>query len=328
MKRIKKISLILVLFTLSFFLFSCKQSKTEYDVMFENVPTYVDEFNISNIKIHIKDTKVDALIDVTKDMISSSDLEKLKESGNHQITINFKNYSTTLDISLIDKPKEPDKPNDPDPEEDEHEGVYFDMAYYSDANGKYGEELKLALRAIISVTTKTETYDQLRTDLATTDKGSSDNTIICFYCRKEMAATWDGGKTWNREHVWPQSLGWFSTTMAGADIHHLRPCHQSENSSRGNTPYGTSSGYYEPKDEVKGDVARILFYMYTRYQEADRYPLNTVCESFEMLLLWNEADPVDALEIQRNEQGYSIQGNRNPFIDYPAYADYIWGSLS
>ena len=315
MKRFKKISLILILFVVSFFLFSCKKSKTQYDILFVDEPTYVDEFELSDIKIHIKDKKIDAYIDVTKDMISTADLEKLKVSGNHQITISFKNYSKTLNISLINK--------------SEHaSGVYVDIEYYYDANGKYGEELKLALRKIISVTTKTETYDQLRTDLAITDKGSSDNTIICFYCRKEMDAAWDGGKTWNREHVWPQSLGWFSTTMAGADIHHLRPCHQSENSSRGNTPYGVSTGYYEPKDEVKGDVARILFYMYTRYQEADRYPLTTVCESFNMLLMWNILDPVDELETQRNEQGYLIQGNRNPFIDYPAYADYIWGSLS
>ena len=317
MKRFKKISFILILFVLSFFLFSCKKEDTQYDILFSNETTYVDEFNLSNIKIHIKNKQIDAYIDVTKDMISSGDLEKLQESGNHQITIQFKDFSSVLNVSLIDRP-EPEPKN----------GVYVDIEYYYDANGKYGEKLKLALRQIISVTTKTETYDMLRTDLAITDKGSQDNTIICFYCRKEMDAAWDGGKTWNREHVWPQSLGWFSTTMAGADIHHLRPCHQSENSSRGNTPYGVSSGYYEPKDEVKGDVARILFYMYTRYQEADRYPLTTVCESFDMLLTWNTMDPVDELEMQRNEQGYIIQGNRNPFIDYPAYADYIWGSLS
>ena len=314
MRRIKKISFIFILLFLSLFLFSCKKNKTSYEIIYENKAVYVNEFDLSDIKLHIKDKKVDAYIDVTEDMISTSDLEKLKTGGEHQITIKFKKFSYTLNITLISK--------------DDGSGVYFDMAYYYDANGKKGEELKIALRTIISKTIKTETYDDLKTDLAITDKGSTDNTIICFYCRKEMDATWDGGKTWNREHVWPQSLGWFSTTMAGADIHHLRPCHQSENSSRGNTPYGVSSGYYEPKDEVKGDVARILFYMYTRYQEADRYPLTTVCESFDMLLMWNVLDPVDDFEVQRNEQGYIIQGNRNPFIDYPAYADYIWGSLS
>lgn len=314
MKRIRKISFIFIILFLSMFLFSCKKSDTSYEIIYENKAVYVNEFNLSDIKLHIKDKKVDAIIDVTKDMISPSDLEKLKTDGEHQITIRFKEFTYVLNITLI-------------PEVEEI-GVYFDMAYYLDANGKKGEELKLALRTIISKTIKTETYEDLKMDLAITDKGSGDNTIICFYCRKEMAATWDGGKTWNREHVWPQSLGWFSTTMAGADIHHLRPCHQSENSSRGNTPYGVSKGFYEPKDEVKGDVARILFYMYTRYQEADRYPLNTVCESFDMLLEWNVSDPVDDFEMQRNEQGYIIQGNRNPFIDYPAYADYIWGPLS
>ena len=240
-------------------------------------------------------------------MLDSSDLEKLKTTGSHDIIVRFKSFKEKITIKLTGFAQ------------------YFDMEYYKNANGKYGQDLKLALRRIISYTIKTETYDDLREDLQKTDKGKTNGTIICFYCHKEMDAKWDNGKTWNREHVWPQSLGWFSTTMAGADLHHLRPCHQSENSSRGNTPYGESVGYYVPNDDVKGDIARILFYMYTRYEEADRYSLNTVCESFDILLTWNKIDPVDEIELQRNEVAYSIQGNRNPFIDYSLYADLIWG---
>jgi len=312
MKRNKRILVLLIIIISLFLLCSCK-NKFECDIIYNAESTRVEDFKLSDIKLHIKNKKVDTLVDVTKDMLSAEDIEKLKTAGNHTITINFKSYSKTIDISLIGQ---------------SGDGVYFDMPYYALANGYKGQELKLALRSIISIQTKTEKYDDLRTDLAKTDKGSTEGTIICFYCQKEMDAKWDGGKTWNREHVWPQSLGWFSTTMAGADLHHLRPCHQSENSSRNNTLYGVSLGYYEPKDSVKGDVARILFYLYVRYQEADRYPLNTVCESFDMLLLWNDLDPVDSLEKQRNELAYSIQGNRNPFIDYPDYADYIWGTLS
>ena len=126
--------------------------------------------------------------------------------------------------------------------------------------------------------------------------------------------------------MWPQSLGWFSTSDAGADLHHIRPTNPSENSSRGNKKYGTStsSGYYEPRDEVKGDIARIIFYLMVRYQEADIYTFKSVAESKELLLEWNTMDPVDAFEMNRNEVAYSIQGNRNPFIDHPECAELIW----
>lgn len=309
MKRNRRIFIILI-FVISLFLLTSCKNKINYEIIYEEQAIEIEDFKLSDIKLHIKNNKIDTIIDVTSDMLSAEDINKLSTAGNHTITIKFKSYTKTINICLLAK--------------EVGSGVYFDMPYYASANGLKGEELKLALRSIISVQTKTEKYDDLRTDLALTDKGSTDGTIVCLYCHKEMDATWDGGKTWNREHVWPQSLGWFSTTMAGADIHHLRPCHQSENSSRGNTPYGVSSGYYEPNDNVKGDVARILFYLYVRYAEADRYSLTTVCESFDMLLIWNDIDPVDSLEIQRNEVAYSIQGNRNPFIDYPDYADYIW----
>ncbi len=199
--------------------------------------------------------------------------------------------------------------------------------YYTGIDGLYGEELKLELREIISVIKKTETYDALRQDLAKTDAGSTPGTIIGFYTHKEMNAKWDQGATWNREHVWPKSKGWFNTSGAGADIHHIRPESSSDNSSRGNKSFGpyNNTTYFCPPDDAKGDVARILFYMLTRYAETDtEYPVTKVAYSMEMLLDWNELDPVDDLEIQRNNEAYKIQGNRNPFIDCPDFANYIW----
>ena len=77
-------------------------------------------------------------------------------------------------------------------------------------------------------------------------------------------------------------------------------------------------------DEAKGDVARIIFYMLTRYSQSDSNGVTKVAQSMNMLLEWNELDPVDALEIQRNKVAEGIQGNRNPFIDYPELADAIW----
>ena len=127
--------------------------------------------------------------------------------------------------------------------------------------------------------------------------------------------------------------------------------------------YGSSNGYYtmsysgggtnkytsnvfEPADDIKGDCARIILYMYMHYNCASNVGnptgwaersyygemhinwvmgCSTVADSFKLLRLWNALDPVSSVEITRNEQGFKMQGNRNPFIDHPSYADKIWG---
>ena len=179
--------------------------------------------------------------------------------------------------------------------------------------------------------------------------GNADGTkLVLFWSGIEIDWVWDGGDTWNREHVWPQSQGWFTTSGAGSDLHHIRPVDSSVNSSHGNNPYGivTNGKYcvtssdngskttqckvggskFEPVDNRKGDTARIIFYLLTRYPNADSYPITNVASSMSMLLEWNASDPVDASEIRRNEAVQGIQGNRNPFIDYPEFANMIWGT--
>ena len=177
--------------------------------------------------------------------------------------------------------------------------------------------------------------------------------LILFYCRHSVNGTWDAGNTYDREHVWPQSLGGFGTSGAGADLHHLRPTSPTINSTRGNKPYGVVKGgsyssikatyngtnylggyytdkYFEPLDEVKGDVARIIMYLVTRYSELETRFSNASTSSFkdcsyETMLEWHELDPVDDLERARNEYVYTVQYNRNAFIDHPEYASLIWG---
>ena len=161
---------------------------------------------------------------------------------------------------------------------------------------------------------------------------------------------------WNREHVWPLSkLGGDTALTAGHDAHHIRPADVSVNSARGNLEFGIASTivsdtyaegssmckksdyYFEPRDEVKGDIARMLFYMAVRYEgdvsgEADLelvFDLTTPKNSYnfgnlELLLEWNRLDPVDDFERNRNNVIYTYQNNRNPFIDYPSLADLIW----
>lgn len=194
--------------------------------------------------------------------------------------------------------------------------------------------------------TSTHTYKTTYANLKTYTKYSDANTgsttrIVDFYTSSTYSGTWDNGSTWNREHVWPQSLGTFTTANCGSDLHHLRPADPKVNSTRGNLPYGevsgsyktattasgTVGGYYtskcfEPKDNVKGDIARILLYCYVRWGESN---LTEVIQSVDVLLDWCKQDPVDTWEMGRNDVVQKIQGNRNVFIDYPEYAWLIFG---
>ncbi len=154
----------------------------------------------------------------------------------------------------------------------------------------------------------------------------------------------NGGGTgdWNREHVYPKSLGNpnLGTSGPGADAHHLRPCDVQRNSSRGNRKFGdgngnsgtTSQGHWYPGDEWKGDVARMMMYMYIRYGNRC-LPKNVGVgvtntsdgNMLNLFLEWNAEDPVSSVELQRNPILENLQGNRNPFIDNPAFATQIWG---
>ena len=174
------------------------------------------------------------------------------------------------------------------------------------------------------------------------------------------------GDSYNREHSFPKSWFGGEVMPMYTDLHHMYPTDGFVNNKRSNYPFGTTngntykshnsfsklgsctySGYtgtvFEPADEYKGDFARTYFYMITCYEEklADWYALNasgaraTIDGStypgfqiwqLNMLLAWAAADPVSSKEINRNNAVAGIQGNRNPFIDYPGLEQYIWGS--
>lgn len=221
---------------------------------------------------------------------------------------------------------------------------YYTGSYtYSKLSKKSASSLKSSLSTLM---TDTHTYMTTYTNLKTYTKYSDANAgstkkIVDFYTSSTYSGTWDNGSTWNREHVWCQSLGTFTTKNCGADLHHLRPTNPKVNSTRNNLPYGevcgtyktatTSAGivggYYtskcfEPKDNVKGDIARILLYCYVRWGETN---LTDVIQSVDLLLEWCRQDPVDTWEMGRNDVVEEIQGNRNVFIDYPEYAWLIFG---
>ncbi|MGG3914702.1 endonuclease [Rossellomorea vietnamensis] len=224
--------------------------------------------------------------------------------------------------------------------------------YYNSAEGKTGETLKTALHNIID-DHQTLSYDAVWGALRNTDEDPNNpNNVILLYSGRSQSKTTNGGgvNDWNREHVWAKSHGDFGTAQGpGTDLHHLRPTDVTVNSTRGNLDFDNGGNeqseapgnYYdsdswEPRDEVKGDVARMIFYMDVRYEgdsgEVDLEMNNNVNNGsapymgkMSVLLEWNEEDPVDEREIRRNNIIYEqYQGNRNPFIDHPEWAEMIW----
>lgn len=148
---------------------------------------------------------------------------------------------------------------------------------------------------------------------------------------------------WNREHVFPRSLGTpdLGTEFAGADLFNLRACDAFKNNSRGNKRYGdapnTPASYslgttsYYPGEEWRGDIARTIMFMYLRYPtQCSPLVAGESAATFSpdmpnVFLKWNAEDPVSEHEIRRNNVIYSYQGNRNPFVDNPYLATIIWG---
>jgi endonuclease I len=177
---------------------------------------------------------------------------------------------------------------------------------------------------------KETSYGDTRSQYKYTDCEKGGGKISSFYSGAAIGPSWDGGNTWNREHTWPNSKG-----LGGNDendIMMLRPTSVSENSSRGNTAYGQSSGYYHPNSEsdgkydLRGDVARICLYVYVRWgNTGSMWGKSGVMESLDVLLLWMEEDPVDTWEMGRNDAVQSITGTRNVFVDYPEYAWLLFG---
>jgi len=211
--------------------------------------------------------------------------------------------------------------------------------YYDGLEGLYGEALLLALRDLINEDVEIQTYDDARIHLDYIDEAIDDpDSVDLIYTDARVDDEWDA-ISWHREHVWPNSrLGIErvngSSRNIGTDLHNLRAINPSINSSRSNQwfDYEGFSGFYPFED--KGDVARIYFYMATKYDHlrlideapmGDAYTLEGAEHGmFSALLDFHYLDDVDAFEQQRNTRIEEIQGNRNPFIDYPHLVELIW----
>ena len=246
--------------------------------------------------------------------------------------------------------------------------------YYQEANGKSSEQLKEALHQIISnhtvfpyTSSSTDTWDILQ--LSDQDPENHDNMILVYTGRSQDKGYRDGSgnysqyengngtqnNSWNREHVWPKSHGFpDEDDNAYTDVHNLKPSDRSVNSSRGTKDYDyggsqhsealdclTDSDSWEPSNLVKGDIARVLFYMVVRYDPGYDHNNNSfdlelvdyttpgnndpILGKLSSLIQWHLDDPVDDFEINRNEVIFGFQQNRNPFIDHPNLVNFLWG---
>ena len=239
--------------------------------------------------------------------------------------------------------------------------------YYQAANGQKGAALKTALHNIISKH-KTLSYSSLEDYYQKTDK-RPDGKVRDWYSNITnydwgQHGNANEGSGWNKEHTVPQS--WFGeASPMKSDIVHVVPTDAKINNMRsayvlaevGNVEKQSANGYsklgscktpgysgkvFEPNDEVKGDIARIYFYMATCYQDrattftngTGQYVFNAEGTAYQplqpwvlsMMMRWSEIDPVDSIEQARNDSVFVVQGNRNPFVDYPGLEDYVWGT--
>ncbi len=224
---------------------------------------------------------------------------------------------------------------------------YYKNHDYDDLSEMSANEIFSSLQALMRNThSYTSSYNDCHYKANRTDcTNGSGNVSLIYTSYSANMNQWNG---WNREHVWPKSLGGNNTNGGGADLHHIRPSDAGVNSSRGNKKYGESGAsstnkygtdpavgvlggaynntYFEPLDNVKGDVARICLYVYVRWNsDWGATSITKVFQSVDVLLEWCELDPVDTWEMGRNEVVGKIQGNRNVFIDYPEYAWLIFG---
>ena len=238
--------------------------------------------------------------------------------------------------------------------------------YYNDVDGKKNADAILNTLCSIIDDHTVISYSGLEPYYEQTDFYADTLWDMYSTCRFTMADANTPQKNvcdgWNKEHLVCQS--WLGSGPMVSDLFNVYPTDARINNLRSNYPYGVVSGAfsgfsgdpqhhgkgklgssttsgigtcYEPDDQYKGDFARSFFYMVARYRSntlnsgngAKMFtanPTNLTAYSLSFLLEWHRNDPVSQKEIDRNQAVYSIQHNRNPFIDYPELVEYIWGT--
>lgn len=212
--------------------------------------------------------------------------------------------------------------------------------YYTSAMGKTGDELRVVLHELAEANhTGDFSKGDIKRQLQYTDEDPHNpDNIIMFYTQQSVdkakrdPGSGDRAGHWNNEHVWPRSHGVKNIEDADVDLHNLRAADHSMNDAKRDDDIGIrANGVFEPPDDVKGDVARILFYMDVRYEVLELVDRTTNGGETKFgklctLLKWNLIDLPDENEYRRHERIVERQGNINPFIDHPNWANDIWGN--
>ncbi len=228
--------------------------------------------------------------------------------------------------------------------------------YYDGIDGLRGEALKDELHKISRRNQRIVGYRPTRPLIKQIheDPANPEN-VMTIYARKSVPKTnFAQGAVdvaWDREHVVPQAFGARGGEYARSDLHNLFPSVRFVNSARGHLYFDDSDGKaeepryaplcsydedsWEPPEEIKGDLARIAFYMDMRYDGSDSPKDISLGEVPNMeegvfaklstLLRWHREDPVSDEERRRNDLIFSAQGNRNPFVDRPEFVDEVYG---
>ncbi len=213
-----------------------------------------------------------------------------------------------------------------------------DDSYYSSAFGKSGSSLLNSLKSIVGGSIS-RSYDWSRFEKVDEDPNNSSN-VFCIYSRTSYgkSAHVNGANTWNREHTYPQSKiskdaakdsilifaddwktnGARSNYVFG-EVAHNSSTAVKDSANRVTANYRQGSTF-EPCDAAKGEVARATLYTYVVYGHS----VTGNFTSLDICLKWNKEFPVTSWEILRNNRNYSVQGNRNPFIDHPEFADLLF----
>jgi endonuclease I len=243
------------------------------------------------------------------------------------------------------------------------------VGYYDSATGKKGLQLRQALHQIIRGHTvipysssSFDTSDALR--VLDEDPVNTNNVFLIYVQRSQAKDTFGANTGWNREHLWPNSYGLDDRHPAYSDLFNLRAEDLTVNAERANKYYDLSAtndasyrfpahaeatlcssdfDSWSPPDNVKGDIARSMFYMDVRYEGGIAaepqlivtegvYRINSTTNfmgRLSTLLLWHELDPVDASERLRNDRIFTLyQHNRNPFVDQPQWVrEVFWPAL-
>ncbi len=276
---------------------------------------------------------------------STSESDATSESSSRDSDVSSDTSKESDTASDTSKDSDTDS-KDTDTDTDDKDKTNLRSEWKSLDLNTYGNTFRAQLQALIKATgSKTISYKDNNSVLSQSDKASSGSGVVPFYHADTYSTT-----DWNKEHVWPNSRG-AGKTGPGADPHMLRPTISTENSSRSNYFYGNGgsdgSNTWDPAtfgyEPARGEAARIIFYCATRYYKtcgtggtskgsaglelsnnpSDNKDLHTMGR-LDRLIEWNNKYPVTEQEKKRNEYLYSNNFGRNPFIDHPELANYIW----